>query len=118
MEKCPQRNPTDCGICALAMVLGLPYDFVIEKVFPNGQTRNDFSIPFDNFPQILRSFNRNGVIRDKIEEHLNGILEISYSLDGKTVWHYIAYDAAQKDFIDPQTNPPPKYTKHRFLEVL
>ena len=120
MIKVSQRHPTDCGLCCLAMLLKLPYEKVTQTVFPDFALRSDFSIRFENLKEIFKGFGKAAEAYASFGSGsaINGILEISYIEKGSEKWHYIVWDAATCEFIDPQAIPVRGFKKHRFVGIL
>jgi hypothetical protein len=121
MIKVSQRNPTDCGVCCLAMLLKLPYEKVAQTVFVDYALRRDFSIRFEELKEILKSFGKEAEAYAAFGSGpaINGILEISYTEKGLEKWHYLVWDAAVQEFLDPRSIPfKGEFKKRRFVGVL
>lgn len=114
MKKINQKNPTDCGICCIAMLLDIDYNEALEIAKP--YMNNDCSIDFEKLQDCLIE----NACAIRVSEGMpdkkskDGILEIKLP-NGN--FHYVVWDSKNKKIIDPQAVEAKEFVPLRFIEV-
>lgn len=118
MQNLKQRTKKDCGVACMAMLADISYDSAWQAALPV-MADEAGTIPFERLAPLFEGFGFQTSISEGGPDASSpsGLCEISYARDGKTVWHYVVWDAGTGRFIDPQKKPPAHFLVIRFLAL-
>lgn len=93
-------KPKTCSICCLAMLAGIPFNDVIEKIF--GKTKpKRLSM---SFPEMEHAFHKLGMNTNILKSFPSSpSFDMLCQCRSKSCgfYHYIVYDKEKSEFLDP-----------------